>query len=145
MSHLTRAPIDRDALIAELRSEANGALVTFSGDVREPSQGRRTVSISYTAYEEMAQRQLEEIERAARERFAITGLRIMHRLGILAVGETSVFIAAAAQHRAEAFDACRFAIEELKRLVPIWKEEHFRPALDSETAAGHEPLPSGQS
>lgn len=125
MGHLTELPIDKDAIIEGLRSGENGAVVTFSGDVREPSQARRTVSITYTAYGAMAEAQLAEIERLARQRFEITGLRIVHRLGTLPVGETSVFIAAAAQHRGPAFEACRFAIEELKKNVPIWKEERF--------------------
>lgn len=129
MGHLTEAEIDRAAVLEELRSEENGAVVTFSGDVREPSQGKSTVSITYTAYHGMAEAQLAEIEHAAKERFEITGLRIVHRLGTLRVGETSVFIAAAAQHRGPAFEACRFAIEELKKVVPIWKEERF---LDSQ-------------
>ncbi len=130
MSHLTEAEIDRAAVLEELRSEENGAVVTFSGDVREPSQGKSTVSITYTAYAAMAEAQLAEIERSAKEKFDITGLRIVHRLGTLRVGETSVFIAAAAQHRGPAFDACRFAIEELKRGVPIWKEERFLDGQD---------------
>lgn len=129
MSHLTESEIDKGTVLEGLRSEENGAVVTFSGDVREPSQGKSTVSITYTAYAAMAEAKLAEIEHAARERFDITGLRIVHRLGKLGVGETSVFIAAAAQHRGPAFDACRFAIEELKRAVPIWKEEHFRDGL----------------
>ncbi len=128
MTHLIESEIDKEAVIEELRSRENGAIVTFSGDVREPSQGRKALSITYTAYAAMAEAQLADIERDAKERFDITGLRIVHRLGRLNVGETSVFIAAAARHRAAAFEACRFAIEELKKIVPIWKEEHF---LDS--------------
>ena len=129
MSHLTEKEIDKDTVLKELRSSENGAIVTFSGDVREPSQGKKTAFIQYSAYPEMAEAQLAGIELAAAQRFGITGLRIVHRLGRLGVGETSVFIAAAAQHRGPAFEACRFAIEELKKVVPIWKEEHF---LDSQ-------------
>ncbi len=126
MSHITESEIDKKAILDELRSQENGAIVTFSGDVREPSKGRKTESINYTAYHKMAEAQLKEIEQLGSNKFEITGLRIVHRTGRLNVGETSVFIVAAARHRAPAFEACRFAIEEVKKIVPIWKKEYFR-------------------
>jgi molybdopterin synthase catalytic subunit len=118
-------PIDTAALVAHVRGEPDGAIVTFDGFVRNHSHDRATLYLDYEAYEPMAIATMREIARQAREKFAIHRIAIAHRLGRLEIGETSVFIAVSAAHRAAAFDTCRFAIDTLKRTVPIWKKEYF--------------------
>jgi MoaE-MoaD fusion protein len=122
---LVRDPIDSAALIRHVRTAADGAIVTFDGCVRNQSHGRRTLYLDYEAYESMAVAKMREIAAAAREKFLIDRVAIAHRLGRLEIGETSVFIAVSSPHRPAAFDACRFAIDTLKRTVPIWKKEYF--------------------
>ncbi len=122
---LVREPIDTAALIGHVRTGADGAVVTFDGCVRNQSHGRRTLYLEYEAYESMAVGKIREIVAALHEKFSIDRVGIAHRLGRLEIGETSVFIAVSAPHRPAAFDACRFAIDTLKRTVPIWKKEYF--------------------
>jgi MoaE-MoaD fusion protein len=122
---LARDPIQARALIAHVRTGGDGAIVTFDGCVRNQSHGRATRYLEYEAYESMALAKMQEIAAEARSRFAIDRVAIAHRLGHLEVGETSVFIAVSAPHRPAAFEACRFAIDTLKRTVPIWKKEFF--------------------
>lgn len=117
--------IDADALIRHVRTGADGAIVTFDGCVRNQSHGRSTLYLDYEAYESMALAKMREIAAEARAKFAIDRVAVAHRLGRLEIGETSVFIAVSAPHRAAAFDACRYAIDTLKRSVPIWKKEYF--------------------
>src|SRR5215470_10351019 len=117
--------IDIAGLTAHVRADEDGAIVTFDGFVRNESHGRRTLYLDYEAYESMAVAKMREIATQARQRFAIHRIAMAHRLGRLEIGETSVFIAVSAPHRAAAFDACRFAIDTLKRTVPIWKKEYF--------------------
>jgi molybdopterin synthase catalytic subunit len=120
---LVREPID----LAELSgaSPADGALALFTGVVRDHNAGRAVLRLEYEAYEEMALREMEAICSEARRRWPISDIRVVHRLGPLAIGETSVAVAVAAPHRGEAFEACRFAIDTLKRTVPIWKKEFY--------------------
>jgi MoaE-MoaD fusion protein len=122
---LVHAPIETAALSREVRADSDGAIVTFDGFVRNQSHGRCTLYLEYQAYEPMALSKMREIGQSIHERFAIHRLAIVHRLGRLEIGETSVFVAVSAPHRAAAFDACRFAIDTLKRTVPIWKKEFF--------------------
>jgi molybdopterin synthase catalytic subunit len=122
---LTHDAIDPATLIDHVRTAADGAVVTFDGCVRNQSHGRRTLYLDYEAYESMAVAKMREIAAAARAQFSIDRIAIAHRLGRLEIGETSVFIAVSAPHRPAAFDACRFAIDTLKRTVPIWKKEYF--------------------
>ena len=122
---LVREPIDFAGLIQSVRADRDGAIVTFDGFVRNESHGRRTLHLEYEAYESMALAKMQEIAAQAREKYAIHRVAIAHRLGRLEIAETSVFIAVSAPHRAAAFDACRFAIDTLKRTVPIWKKEYF--------------------
>jgi len=122
---LVREPIDAAALIRHVRTGDDGAVVTFDGCVRNQSHGRPTLYLDYEAYESMALAKLREIAAAVHEKFAIDRVAIAHRLGRLEIGQTSVFIAVSAPHRPAAFDACRFAIDTLKRTVPIWKKEYF--------------------
>jgi len=111
--------------VRDLRFPEDGAIVTFDGFVRNQSRNRATLYLDYEAYESMALAKLREIGSQLHEKFAIHRVAIVHRLGRLQIGETSVFIAVSAPHRAAAFDACRFAIDTLKRTVPIWKKEYF--------------------
>jgi molybdopterin synthase catalytic subunit len=123
--HLGRDRIDTAALVRHVRSDSDGAIVTFDGCVRDNSHGRRTLYLDYESYESMALQKLKEIAAEIHAKFSIDRVAIAHRLGRLQIGETSVFIAVSAPHRAAAFDACRFAIDTLKRTVPIWKKEYF--------------------
>jgi molybdopterin synthase catalytic subunit len=120
---LTRQPIDVAALGAS--SPADGAACTFVGIVRDHNAGRAVRYLEYEAFEEMALPLMEEIAAEARRRWPITSIAIVHRLGRLEIGEPSVAVAAFAPHRAEAFAACRYAIDTLKATVPIWKKEFY--------------------
>jgi MoaE-MoaD fusion protein len=122
---LVQSPIDTASIVRDVRADQDGAIVTFDGFVRNESHGRRTLYLDYEAYEPMALAKMAEIGRQIRQKFSIHRLAIVHRLGRLHIGETSVFIAVSAPHRSAAFDACRFAIDTLKRTVPIWKKEYF--------------------
>ena len=120
---LVREPIDLAALSGV--SPADGALCLFVGVVRNENRGRAVVRLEYQAYEEMALPLMERIAQEARERFPVTEVRLVHRLGTLEIGQASVAVAVASPHRAEAFKACRFAIDTLKSQVPIWKKEVY--------------------
>ena len=122
---LVHEPIDLSALIRHVRTDNDGAVVTFDGCVRNQSHGRATLYLDYEAYESMALAKIRKIAAEIHSKFSIDRVAIAHRLGRLEIGETSVFIAVSAPHRAAAFDACRFAIDTLKRTVPIWKKEYF--------------------
>jgi molybdopterin synthase catalytic subunit len=122
---LVRTPLEPATLLAEVASVANGASIVFVGTVREVNEGRAVSGIEYTAYASMAVRELEAIAAEAVRRFGTDDVIVEHRIGRLALGEASVVIAVAHPHRAEAYDASRFVIEELKRRVPIWKREEY--------------------
>lgn len=122
---LTREPIDPLPLMQHVRAPEDGATVTFDGFVRNQSHNRPTLYLDYEAYESMALGKMREIAVELHNKYRIHRVSIVHRLGRLEIGETSVFIAVSAAHRTAAFDACRFAIDTLKRTVPIWKKEHF--------------------
>jgi molybdopterin synthase catalytic subunit len=116
-------PLSLDALLAEVQSPDCGGIVTFTGAVRSVSRGQRIDHLEYEAYEPMALRELERIRAEVRSRWPEVRLAIAHRLGRLELGEAAVVIVAASPHRADAFDACRYAIDTLKKTVPIWKKE----------------------
>ena len=122
---LREDPLDAAAIGKSIRTDADGALITFEGVVREASRGKQVKGLVYEAYGAMAQRQMEQLAEEARSRWAITDLAIVHRLGHLTVGEVSVVIAVAGPHRGEAFDACEWLIDQLKQTVPIWKKEIY--------------------
>ena len=125
MPFLTDAPLDVAALLAEARS-GDGALCLFVGVVRDHNEGRATVAIQYEAYGPMAEAEMGRIADALLREFPSASVRMKHRVGRLTVGEASVAVAAVAPHRAEAFAACRAAIDRVKATVPIWKKE-FHP------------------
>jgi len=122
---LVREVIDTAALVQHVRAGQDGAIVAFDGFVRNQSHGRMTRYLEYEAYEPMALGKMKEIAGQIHEQFRIDRVVMVHRLGRLEIGETSVFIAVSAPHRGAAFDACRFAIDTLKKTVPIWKKEYF--------------------
>jgi len=122
---MVREPIDMAALARLVRAPEDGAVVTFDGFVRNQSHNRPTLYLDYEAYESMALAKMREIGIQIHEKYRIHRVVMVHRLGRLEIGETSVFIAVSAPHRAAAFDGCRFAIDTLKRTVPIWKKEYF--------------------
>jgi MoaE-MoaD fusion protein len=136
---LTREPIDADQLIAAAKRGEDGAVVVFDGIVRNNTRGRQALYLDYEAYEEMAGKQMAELATEARSRFAVRHVTMVHRLGRLNVGETSVLIVVASAHRAQAFDACRWLIDTLKKTVPIWKKETF---ADGTVWAAGEPFPT---
>src|ERR1700740_3371745 len=122
---LVRGTIVMAALAHHVRAPEDGATVTFDGFVRKQSHNRPTLYLDYEAYESMALAKMREIGAQLHEKYRIHRVAMVHRLGRLEIGETSVFIAISAPHRAAAFDACRLAIDTLKRTVPIWKKEYF--------------------
>ncbi len=124
MVRLQREPIDVAAAIASAGSDADGAVSVFLGTVRNENAGHRVLFLEYEAYPGMAEREMERIAAEAIARFGARRVDIVHRFGRLEIGEASVLVVAAAAHRAAAIDACRHAIEALKKTVPIWKREH---------------------
>jgi molybdopterin synthase catalytic subunit len=120
---LTRAPIDVAALGAP--AAADGAACTFVGVVRDHNAGRAVDHLEYEAFEEMALPLMEDIAAEAARRWRVTSISIVHRLGRMEIGEASVAVAVFSPHRAEAFAACRYAIDTLKATVPIWKKEFY--------------------
>jgi len=130
--------IDTASLLKAIKQPEDGAAVVFEGIVRNNTRGRRTLYLDYEAYEEMALKQMEELAERALVDFKIRDVAIVHRLGRLEIGETSVLIVVASAHRAAAFDACRWLIDTLKRTVPIWKKEYFD---DGAVWAAGEPFP----
>lgn len=123
MVRLVKQPIDLQALLEV--APRDGALDLFVGVVRNQNAGRVVTHLEYEAYEEMALEVLAEIETETRDRWPVSDVRLMHRLGRLEIGEPSVAVAVASPHRAEAFAACRYAIDALKQRAPIWKKEFF--------------------
>jgi molybdopterin synthase catalytic subunit len=122
---LLRERIDTEALVARLKAPEDGAVVVFDGFVRNNFKGQRTLYLEYESYETMAHAKIREIGAEIHQKFPIHRVGIVHRLGRLEIGETSVVIVITSAHRAAAFDACRYAIDTLKRVVPIWKKEYF--------------------
>src|SRR5277367_3171929 len=122
---LVREKIDTQALVEKLKAPEDGAVVVFDGFVRNNFKGQRTLYLEYESYEAMAYTKMREIGAEIHEKFPVHRVAIVHRLGRLEIGETSVVIVITSAHRAAAFDACRYAIDTLKRVVPIWKKEYF--------------------
>jgi MoaE-MoaD fusion protein len=136
---IVRSPIDTEQTLANLKHGEDGAAVVFEGVVRNQTRGRRTLYLDYEAYEAMALQELEALASQALEKFQVRDVAIVHRLGRLEIGETSVLIVVVSAHRGPAFDACRWIIDTLKRTVPIWKKEYFE---DGAVWADGEPFPA---
>ncbi len=120
---LTRAPLDRDALVAAVSHPSVGGIVVFEGVVRNHARGKQVRYLEYEAYVEMAEQQMREIIVEAQRRWGVERVAVAHRFGRLEIGEASVIIVVSSSHRGEAFDACRYIIDTLKATVPIWKKE----------------------
>ncbi len=122
---ITAAPLDAGAVAALVSRRGDGAVATFVGLVRDHNAGRQVQWLEYEAYAPLAIKAFERIAGEAAERWPEARLAIHHRVGRVDIGEASVVIAASSPHRAEAFAACRYAIERIKQIAPIWKHEHF--------------------
>jgi molybdopterin synthase catalytic subunit len=137
---LCSEPIQTEKWISAAKQGEDGAVVVFDDIVRNHTRGRETLYLDYEAYEGMAEKQMSELASEARSRFGVRHVTMVHRLGRLHVGETSVLIVVASAHRAQAFEACRWLIDTLKKTVPIWKKETF---ADGAVWAAGEPFPAG--
>jgi molybdopterin synthase catalytic subunit len=123
MAYLTDDPIDPRALVARVMRPSDGAYVLFEGVVRNHHEGKSVESIFYDAYRPMAEKEMEIIVRDVESQYPGVALAVVHRLGHLVVGDSSIAIVACSPHRAEAFEACRLMIDRIKQTVPIWKKE----------------------
>lgn len=135
---IVRLPIDTERTVSSLKRGDDGAALTFEGVVRNQTRGRKALYLDYEAYEPMALAEMESLAAEAMGKFAIRDVALVHRLGRLEIGETSVLVAVVSAHRAAAFEACRWLIDTLKRKVPIWKKEYFE---DGAVWADGEPFP----
>ncbi|AFL89447.1 molybdopterin converting factor, large subunit [Terriglobus roseus DSM 18391] len=136
---LTHDVIDSKAITDALKAGEDGAVTVFDGIVRNNTRGRETLHLDYTAYDAMALEQMRALAAAAVEKFGVRDVAIVHRLGRLEVGETSILIAVASAHRGVTFEACRWLIDTLKKQVPIWKREVF---VDGAVWPDGEPFPA---
>ena len=136
---LVQDVIDSQRLIDGLKAGEDGAVAIFDGIVRNNTKGRQTLCLDYSAYETMALDQMRKLADEAISRYRVRDVLMVHRLGRLDVGETSILIAVASAHRGAAFDACRWLIDTLKQQVPIWKKEVF---VDGAVWAAGEPFPA---
>jgi molybdopterin synthase catalytic subunit len=136
---IVREPINLREIKESLENPEDGAAVFFDGVVRNNTRGRRTLYLDYEAYESMALSEMERLAQASLERFKVRDVCLVHRLGRLEIGETSVLIGVASAHRVAAFEACRWLIDMLKKTVPIWKKEYFE---DGAVWADGEPFPA---
>ncbi len=125
MFAITNETISLERLVAAVADPGSGATATFLGTTRATNRGRKVLKLEYEAYEDMAVAELEKIGDEARERWGLTGVAIVHRVGEVPLGESSVVIAVSSPHRTEAFEAGRYCIDRLKLVAPIWKKEHF--------------------
>jgi molybdopterin converting factor subunit 1 len=136
---IVRELIDTEGVLKRIKQGEDGAAVVFEGVVRNQTRGRKTLYLDYEAYEQMALDQMEGLADQALKQFQVREVAMIHRLGRLEIGETSVLIVVASAHRTDAFDACRWLIDTLKRSVPIWKKEYFE---DGAVWAAGEPFPA---
>ena len=142
MIELTSNPIDSTHVLARVQSPGAGAVVLFLGTTREITGDRRTESLDYESYGEMARKKLEELEQTARGRWPVIECVLVHRLGHLQIGEASVAVAVSTAHRGDAFEAAKWLIDTIKEVVPIWKCENWadgtsqwvHPGLESPTS-----------
>ena len=140
MVEITEAPIEFAAVAERVRSDLAGAVCVFLGTVREMTGERRTASLEYEAYPVMAARKMEELEAEARRRWPIIEIVIVHRVGHLDLGEISVAVAVSTAHRGHAFEACRWLIDTLKEVVPIWKKELWADGTEEWVHPGLPPM-----
>ncbi len=120
---ITRKPIDPAEILGSVKDASAGGTVLFLGTVRNQDEGNRVVGLEYQAYKAMAERRMKEIEVEVKKKWGIVKIRTVHRVGTLGVGEVSVAVAVSGEHRAQAFEASRYAIERIKHSLPVWKKE----------------------
>jgi molybdopterin synthase catalytic subunit len=125
ITRILTTPLSLDALLAETEDDGSGALIIFAGTVRNQNEGQPVAGMTYEAHTELAEKTLAEIEAEAIAQFGARHCRIQHRIGRLALGEASVLVVVRAAHRAQAYEASRYAIDQLKGRAAIWKEEHY--------------------
>lgn len=147
MFEVVDRPIDEQAVARAVADPGAGGICTFSGVVRDNSRGKRVLYLEYEAYPEMAIKQMEAIAAEVRARWSIRQIAMVHRTGRLEIGEASVVIAVSSAHRGEAFEACRYAIDRLKQILPVWKKEvweggEYWVGWEGNPDAG-QPVPSG--
>lgn len=123
MIELTFEALDLERCVSAVRAGGSGGIVTFIGSVRDVSEGLKVEKLEYEAYEPMALDMLQQVADEASEKWPVRSIAIQHRLGTLQIGDDAVIVAVSCPHRAEAFEACRYAIDRLKEIVPIWKKE----------------------
>jgi len=123
--HLSEQPLALEPLLASGQFPDCGGLALFAGTIRDGNDGKRVLRLRYTGYAPLAQRLMREIEADTKRRFGIPYCRVVHRLGLLEIGDVAIYCVARAPHRAEAFAACRHAVDAVKHTVPIWKEEFY--------------------
>ncbi len=126
MIEIVQSTIDRRQVVDSVAGPGSGAIVTFDGTVRDNARGKPVTHLYYDAYSEMALKELQKIRHQAMQRWPLDEMSIVHRIGRMEIGESSVFVAVSSAHRGDAFEACRFAIDTLKTTVPIWKKEHYQ-------------------
>jgi molybdopterin synthase catalytic subunit len=137
MFEITSEPLDPNPLVEAVRRDESGAVALFYGVVRNENLGRAVSYLEYDAYPEMAIKKMREVADEVRARFAVTGVGVLHRIGRLEIGETSLLVAVSSGHRKEAFEACHYAVDRIKQIVPIWKKEVWEDG--SEWIEGHMP------
>ena len=125
-AHITRLPIDPGKVMKSVEDDAAGGTVLFLGTVRNVSEGKAVTGLRYEVYEEMAEKRMKEIEAQVTKRWPVKKLAMVHRYGDLEVGEVSVAVAVSSEHRGDAFEACRYAIDTIKRSLPLWKKERMK-------------------
>ena len=125
MIQITHDELEPDKITAQVRRDTNGAVLTFLGTTRSVTRGRRVLQLEYEAYRPMADNKLAEIADEMRQRWDVQDVAIGHRLGRLEIGDISLVVAVASPHRAHAFEACQYAVDRIKQIVPIWKKEYF--------------------
>jgi molybdopterin synthase catalytic subunit len=125
MFRVVNKPVNLQELVDYVRDPAAGAIATFIGTTRNNNEGRKVIALDYEAYPEMAEKELARVGEEAKEKWQICRMAIVHRIGPVQITEPSVIIAVSSPHREAAFAACRFAIEEIKKAVPIWKKEVY--------------------
>lgn len=140
MFEITEAVLDPAPLVAAVRRDESGAIALFYGVVRNENLGRSVQYLEYDAYPEMAIKKMREVADEVRANYPITEIGILHRTGRLEIGEVSLLVAVSSGHRAEAFDACHFAVDRIKQVVPVWKKEVWEDG--SAWIEGHIPEPA---